>query len=187
MFKGLIHSHTYSKPWRMIYKTLVYSALKATQCLGLSPGCCWKLWSSCCRHKPAVDDHGSGTVNFCLLVVDLVEEAEDAARLLGDTVVGPAQVLVVPNGATLVWLYREREGRRRNCRSAAIKKKSPNEHNERLVFGAHHFQRSNLQNSDFVISRFPLWPAGHQVLTHLLGGLRLWPVRHTFILCQKEE
>lgn len=45
---------------------------------------------------PAVDDHGTGVRKVSLLSVDLSEEAEDSPRLLGDSVVRPAEVLVVP-------------------------------------------------------------------------------------------
>lgn len=46
---------------------------------------------------PAVDDHGPTIRKLCLFSVYFSQEAEDTSRLLGDTVVGPAQVLVVPN------------------------------------------------------------------------------------------
>lgn len=57
---------------------------------------------------PAVDDHGSSICKLSLFSVDLGEEAQDAARLLGDAVIGPAHVLVVPDGTT-VFRLRERE------------------------------------------------------------------------------
>lgn len=56
---------------------------------------------------PAVDDHGSGTLQLSLFGVDLVEEAQDASRLLGDAVIRPAHVLVVPDG-TAVFGLRDR-------------------------------------------------------------------------------
>ena len=53
---------------------------------------------------PAVDDHGPNVGIFSLFSVDLSEEAEDAAWLLGDTMVRPAQVLVVPDGTRMFGL-----------------------------------------------------------------------------------
>lgn len=46
---------------------------------------------------PAVDDDGSGVWNGALGAVDLLQEPEDAAGLIGHPVVRPAQVLVVPD------------------------------------------------------------------------------------------
>ena len=51
--------------------------------------------------RPAVDDHGSGVGEHFLLGVHLSQEAEDPTGLLGDPVVGPAQVLVVPDTGLL--------------------------------------------------------------------------------------
>lgn len=52
-----------------------------------------------------MDDHGAGIRIFRLFGVDLCEEAEDAAGLLRDAVVGPAHVLVVPDGAGVLGLW----------------------------------------------------------------------------------
>lgn len=46
---------------------------------------------------PAVDDDGSRVWNGALGAVDLLQEPEDAAGLVGNAVVGPAQVLEVPH------------------------------------------------------------------------------------------
>lgn len=46
---------------------------------------------------PAVDDDGSGVWNGALCAVDLLQEPEDATRLVGHPVVRPAQVLIVPD------------------------------------------------------------------------------------------
>ena len=46
---------------------------------------------------PAVDHNGPGVSNGGLRAVDLLQEAEHAPRLVGNTVVRPAQVLVVPD------------------------------------------------------------------------------------------
>ena len=51
--------------------------------------------------RPAVDHHWSGVGKHLLFGVDLSQEAEDPAGLLGDPVVGPAQVLVVPDTGLL--------------------------------------------------------------------------------------
>ena len=48
-----------------------------------------------------MDDHGSSICKLGLFSVDLRQEAQDAAGLLGDAVVGPAHVLVVPDGTTV--------------------------------------------------------------------------------------
>ena len=48
-----------------------------------------------------MDDHWSGVGKHLLFGVDLSQEAEDPAGLLGDPVVGPAQVLVVPDTGLL--------------------------------------------------------------------------------------
>lgn len=57
---------------------------------------------------PAVDDHGSSNCKLSLFSVDLREEAQDATWLVGDAVVGPADVLVMPDDATVFGL-RERK------------------------------------------------------------------------------
>lgn len=54
---------------------------------------------------PAVDDHGSGIRKLGLFSVDLREEAQDATRLVGDAVVGPADVLVMPDDARVFPLW----------------------------------------------------------------------------------
>lgn len=54
---------------------------------------------------PAVDDHGPSVRKLGLFSVDLREEAQDAARLVGDAVVGPADVLVVPDDAAVFPLW----------------------------------------------------------------------------------
>lgn len=46
---------------------------------------------------PAVDHNWPGVWNGALRAVDLLQEAEHAPRLVGNTVVRPAQVLVVPD------------------------------------------------------------------------------------------
>lgn len=46
---------------------------------------------------PAVDDNGSSILNGALCAVDFLQEPEDAAGLVGDAMVRPAQVLVVPD------------------------------------------------------------------------------------------
>ena len=48
-----------------------------------------------------MDDHGPRVREQLLLGVHLSQEAEDPAGLLGDSVVGPAQVLVVPDAGLL--------------------------------------------------------------------------------------
>jgi len=53
---------------------------------------------------PAVDDHGSSVRIVGLFGVHLTEEAQDTPRLLRDAVVRPAHVLVVPDGARIIWL-----------------------------------------------------------------------------------
>lgn len=53
---------------------------------------------------PAVDDHGSSVGKLSLFSVHLSEEAQDATGLLGDSVIGPADVLVVPDGTTILRL-----------------------------------------------------------------------------------
>lgn len=54
---------------------------------------------------PAVDDHGSSICKLGLFSVDLREEAQDATRLVGDAVVGPADVLVMPDDAAVLGLW----------------------------------------------------------------------------------
>lgn len=51
-----------------------------------------------------MDDHGPSISKFSLFSVHLCEEAEDATWLLRDTVIRPAEVLVVPDLATKFWL-----------------------------------------------------------------------------------
>lgn len=51
-----------------------------------------------------MDDHGTSARIFSLLRVHLSEEAKDASWFLRDTVVRPAQVLVVPYGTRMFWL-----------------------------------------------------------------------------------
>lgn len=75
------------------------------------------------RWVPAVDDHGAGLGVFSLFSVDLCEEAEDSARLLGDAVVRPAEVLVVPNGTGELGL-----GIKQRRKSEYIKKLKINSH-----------------------------------------------------------
>lgn len=53
---------------------------------------------------PAVDDHGSSIGKLSLFSVHLSEEAQDATGLLGDSVIGPADVLVVPDGTAILRL-----------------------------------------------------------------------------------
>ena len=62
-----------------------------------------------------MDDHWSGVREQLLLGVHLSQEAEDPAGLLGDSVVGPAQVLVVPDADLLGLGERLMEGVVRRC------------------------------------------------------------------------
>lgn len=99
---------------------------------------------------PAVDDHGSSICKLGLFSVDLSEEAQDATRLLGDAVVGPADVLVVPDDATVVRL-RERKktaGRSRSCGQTSGKSPRGRDGESYLLRG------ENFQNADFVICGF---------------------------------
>lgn len=92
----LIHSDANEKYQRSLWR----SALGPhTHYVGSPP---------CSCPVPAVDDHGSRIRIFSLLSVHLVEEAEDTTRLLRDAVVGPAHVLVVPDGATSFWLRKRK-------------------------------------------------------------------------------
>lgn len=51
-----------------------------------------------------MDDHGSRLGELSLFGVHLREEAQDAAGLLGDAVIGPAEVLVVPDDTRILRL-----------------------------------------------------------------------------------
>lgn len=53
---------------------------------------------------PAVDDHGPRLGTLSLFSVHLSEEAQDATGLLGDAVVGPDGVLVVPDDTGILRL-----------------------------------------------------------------------------------
>lgn len=53
-----------------------------------------------------MDDHGPSIRKFSLFRVHLSEEAEDATWLLRDAMVRPAEVLVVPDLATIFWLLK---------------------------------------------------------------------------------
>lgn len=53
-----------------------------------------------------MDDHGPGFWVLHLFGVDLREEAEHPTGLLGHAVIGPAQVLVLPDGPRLLRLDR---------------------------------------------------------------------------------
>lgn len=75
--------------------------------MGCLQGLRWELCFSGICIVPAVDDHGSGILKLSLFSVDLKKEAQDASRLLGDAVIGPADVLVVPDG-TAVFRLRDR-------------------------------------------------------------------------------
>lgn len=101
---------------------------------------------------PAVDDHGSSVRMFSLFRVHLSEEAEDTAWLLRDAVIRPTHILIVPDGAILVWLER-----RKMHVNAKIKVRTGHERSGaravRLkVFKGHLVCRHDLQNSNFEIS-----------------------------------
>ena len=163
---------------------------------------------------PAVDDDRPSIGIFRLFTVDLSDEAEDAARLLRDAVVRPAEVLVVPHLTRFFGLWDrkpvkvkvyseewhagrwEGRGERWEVRGESwelraerweVRGERWEVRGERWEGRGYLVQESDLQNSDFVISSFSLRLAGHHVAPHLLAGLKVRPVRDTFILHQNKK
>lgn len=55
---------------------------------------------------PAVDDHGPSVRILSLLSVHLSEEAQDPSGLIWHTMIRPAHVLILPDGATMFLLQK---------------------------------------------------------------------------------
>lgn len=144
---------------------------------------------------PAVDDHGPSIRIFSLFTVGCKEELEDTAWLVRDAMIGPAHVLVVPDGARMFCLQEvERENKYvdtkikstgRSFMFAQCKKQTNKTHTQESESYLVH--RRNLQHSDFVLIIFYFGLTCHHVLTNLLGAMKFWPVWHTFILHENTE
>lgn len=86
-------------------------------------------------------------------MIDLSEEAEDAPWLLRNTVVRPAQVMEVPNFASLFGLQEDGEEKKKktecNNEDGLVVALSP-------VFRRYHVFWSHLQNFDCIVGCFSL-------------------------------
>lgn len=145
------------------------------------------------QNRPCIGD-------AVLLLVDLVEEAEDSSRVVGYTMVRPAQVLVVPDLTHSLALRIAKHPTGKTASPRMLKQQQrdssqqlpglgvwwlpdPGVGWQLLVTHTHIILRAHAEVPEFVLQGVVLPCVLHKVGAILLRAAQLWPVRHTFVLC----